>query len=1005
MRKIVFVIVFLLSTKVAITQERGYFQQRVDYKIRVTLNDSLHTLSGFEKITYHNLSPDTISKLYIHLWANGYSGRDTKLVQQQIDNGNVKLYFAPTSTLGYISNLDFRINGNPINYYNFKNQPDIAILDLNTPLTPGDSLTIETPFFVKIPGEYSRMGHKGQSYQITQWFPKVAVYDLQGWHPMPYQDVGEFYSNFGSYDVSITLPENYYVAATGVMVDNKAEEERIEQRIRESTNSIRHNESTPISSSVQKTIRFVQDSIHDFAWFADKRFYIHRKEFSLSNSNQRVTAYAYFLPSNQNVWKDVPSFIEQTILSYSEKLGAYPYSVCTAVEGVLAAGGGMEYPMITVVNSFDKKTTERVIFHEVGHNWLYGIIGFNEREHPWLDEGINTFLEYEFFNTKYPNDRFFRDTKWSKHFNFSDFSIPFFAYRFAITQNDYIPMGLPSDKYDLFQYGISTYLTPVVMFRYLKEYIGATKFDDILLEFAKKWSFKHPTPKDLRQHFEGKTGLNLDWFFYKIANSSAPINQKIVSAKPIKNGTNTYVIKSKEISQIGAPYYLSAHNKRGEILFSRWVSPKNRIHYDTLMLPESAYKIGINQLVNIPEIDKRDNEMKIRGILKKVQLPHLSIFWRLNSPSETSLFYLPIIGWNSTDKMMFGMALYSDPIFPTKIDFILSPMYSISNQTLTGYGEIGYTSKSAILFLQSYRIGILSKQFGNYFWGELNKYSKIEPSLEVQFKTPSRLNILHQVKIREVYVRQTIQTPYLNYYQSSNLTDGNNFNYSVLDIQYQYQNRQKINPWSFTINTQIQKQTLKFSLDYKTQYTYAKKKGVDFRFFFGKLFNPPTDFLPNMNFYATGITSGYQGYNDYLFDQTLMGRSDNKGILSQQMIGNDGGFVTPTPLGRSNDWLVAVNLKANIPGKLPLALFFNIATFGKYSEILQNKEFAIYEAGVSIILIKDIAEVYFPLYISNDMQRVSDLNNQNFSNRIRFILNLNALNPLKAVKNYKQIIN
>ena len=1006
MRKSLIIIGILLFMNLVLAQEKNYFQQRANYTISVTLNDTLHQLTGFEKITYHNLSPDTLTKIYVHLWANGYSDRNTKLVEQQVNNGNTKLFYASPSQRGYIRNLDFKINGEPATYSSKKDESDIALIELPKPLLPGDSLILETPFLVKIPGDYSRMGHQEQSYQITQWFPKIAVYDTKGWHPMPYLDMGEFYSNFGSYDVSITLPENYFVAATGLMIENKEEKDRIEQRVEQSKGLLFTENDFQPSSTTLKTVRFYQDNIHDFAWFADKYFLISRKTITLPVSQREVVAYAYYSPENRDIWKDVPNYIEQTILFYSQKLGEYPYASCTAVEGVLAAGGGMEYPMITVVNSYDRKTTERVIVHEVGHNWLYGIIGFNEREYPWLDEGLNSFYENEFFEQKYPKAHLLDDFKFLEYFNtnqYPDFYSTYFAYRFANAHNDYQPIGLPSEDYSMINYGISVYFTPVMMFRYLKAYLGTPKFDEIMFEFANKWSFKHPMPSDLHHFFEEKTEMDLTWFFKKLIQTDTPIDQHISSIKPIKDSLNTYVLKSKDVSKLGAPYCITTHDKKGDVLTATWITPQHRINFDTITVPISTCKIGINQDLNIPELDKRDNEIRIHGIFKKTQLPKFSFLWKISNPSQSSVFYSPIIGWNSVDKFMAGIALYSDPIFPQKIDFLLSPMYSFSNNTPTGFGDLGYTSKSPIPFIKTYRIGVFAKQFGNRFLGDLNRYSKIEPSLEIQFFTPFQLNIVHQLKIRDVFVSQTTNTPTLTAHNQTSPINGNVYNYSVLDVQYLYQNKRKINPWSVNIDAQVLDKTIKFSFDYKTQYTYAKKKGLDFRFFFGKFINPSTGYLPNMKFYATGITSDYN--NDYLFDQTLLGRSENEGILSQQMVGNDGGFVTPTPLGRTDDWLMAANLKVNIPGKLPLALFFNIASFGKYSDILQNKEFAIYEAGVAVILVKNIVEVYFPLYISKDMQRVSDLNNRKFSERIRFILNLNALNPFKAVKNYKQIIN
>ncbi len=193
-----------------------YFQQEVHYKIDVTLNDRKHALDGFERIDYINHSPDTLGFLYFHLWPNAYSDNQTALARQLMSmNGKEKLFNDP-ELMGSIDSLDFVVNGNPVQWHLLPGASDICKIILNDPLKPGDTLRITTPFHVKIPkGVTSRLGHIGESYQISQWYPKPAVYDQSGWHPMSYLDQAEFYSEFGSFDVSITLPVNYVVGATG----------------------------------------------------------------------------------------------------------------------------------------------------------------------------------------------------------------------------------------------------------------------------------------------------------------------------------------------------------------------------------------------------------------------------------------------------------------------------------------------------------------------------------------------------------------------------------------------------------------------------------------------------------------------------------------------------------------------------------------------------------------------------------------------------------------------
>ena len=175
-----------------------------------------HELYGFESVDYINNSPDTLRFLYFHLWPNAYSNNNTALARQIFSMKGKEKLFKDPELRGFIDSLDFEVESNRVQWYLLPESPDICTIILNKALKPGDTIQITTPFHVKIPkGVTSRLGHIGESYQISQWFPKPAVYDKDGWHQMPYLDQAEFYSEFGSFDVSITLPANYVVGATG----------------------------------------------------------------------------------------------------------------------------------------------------------------------------------------------------------------------------------------------------------------------------------------------------------------------------------------------------------------------------------------------------------------------------------------------------------------------------------------------------------------------------------------------------------------------------------------------------------------------------------------------------------------------------------------------------------------------------------------------------------------------------------------------------------------------
>ncbi len=398
---LLFILLSLLPFTSFSQTEEEYFQQEVNYEIRVELDDKTHELRGFETVTYKNNSPKNLQYIYFHLWPNAYKNHKTALCKQKLEDKNTLLYFAPDSAIGYMDGLEFKTGEESLQWELTADNKDVCIVYLIEALKPGETVEISTPFKVKIPlGVFSRMGHLGQSYQITQWYPKPAVYDRDGWHEMPYLDQGEFYSEYGTFDVYITLPKNYVVGATGDLVNGEQELKWLNE-LAEKTAKIDSFDNKdlkfPPSSNLTKTLHYHQEKVHDFAWFADKRYHVLKGEVELPHSKRKVTTWAMFTNNEAQLWQKSIEYLNDATYYYSLWNGDYPYNHVTAVDGALSAGGGMEYPNITVIGeSGDDFGLETVIMHEVGHNWFYGILGNNERDHPWMDEGLNSMNEKKF---------------------------------------------------------------------------------------------------------------------------------------------------------------------------------------------------------------------------------------------------------------------------------------------------------------------------------------------------------------------------------------------------------------------------------------------------------------------------------------------------------------------------------------------------------------------------------------------------------------------------------
>jgi hypothetical protein len=687
----------LLSTHLSFSQ--NYFQQEVKYNINVSLNDAKHELSAFETIVYINNSPNELKEIYFHLWPNAYKNNETALAQQFYSNGERIMLDMPDEDFGFIDSLSFTVDGESIQWKYDSLHIDICKLILNRPLKSGDSISIATPFHVKIPSaKISRMGHLGQAFYITQWYPKPAVYDNKGWHAIPYLNQGEFYSEFGSFDVSITLPKNYVVGATG---DLQTEEEKIflEKKIEETKNtfSFSKNMDFPRSDVQTKTIRYTQNNVHDFAWFADKRYHVLKGEVELPASKSKVNTWIMFTNNEAILWKDALDYVNKATYYYSLWAGDYPFNNVTAVDGTISAGGGMEYPNITVIGECGTvRLLELTIAHEVGHNWFYGMLGSNERDHPWMDEGMNQFHELRYSETvKRKNESLLElgaignllgiDTITDKQLDDT-------GYLISARSNTDQPLNLPSEKFSSTAYGTCVYYKTALSFNYLKSYLGDTLFDKCMHAYFDRWKFKHPYPADVRKAFEETSGKNLSWFFDDLLGTIKKIDYKIVSAEKTNcsegNAGNCYDITLKNNGGIAGPVPVSTI-KDGTIISTQWTegfTGTKKLN----MAAADFDKIIIDADRTIPEINRKNNSIRSSGMFKKWDKLQLKFLGGFEKPSVSQVSYLPVLGWNNYDKTMVGLALHNIFIPEKKFEYVLMPMYSTATNSLAGGGNISY---------------------------------------------------------------------------------------------------------------------------------------------------------------------------------------------------------------------------------------------------------------------------------------------------------------------------
>ena len=977
-RLIFFIILLVLwPSQNVLCQE--YFQQEVNYKISVSLNDSRHELNGFESIEYINNSPDELDYIYFHLWPNAYSGNQTELAKEIFRTEGKKKLFNDPELRGFIDSIDFVVDGQSVQWNTVEGSPDICKIVLRKPLNSGDTISISTPFHVKIPkGVTSRMGHIGESYQISQWYPKPAVYDRTGWHEMPYLDQGEFYSEFGTFDVTITLPANYIVAATGNLQNEK---EKLFLDSLASDNSWMTKPDFggagfPPSSAQTKSLRFTENNIHDFAWFADKRFNVLKGKVNLPESGKEVTTWVMFTNQEAQLWLNGISFVNAVIMRFSEWCGDYPYNSFIAVQSALSSGAGMEYPGLTVIGlAEDSYLLDEVIAHEISHSWFYGALGSNERRYPYLDESLASAYESRYMKDKYPEKKLWeislRNEKAAQVFRIQDMPVQVaqeIEWMIPGRENTEQAPNLAAQNYSYDNYGSIVYFKAGQGFNYLRAWLGDSIFDSAIHDYYLTWKFKHPGPEDLRSIFESHTEKDLSWFFDDFLGTTKRLDYKIINLEG-----DSLLIENK--GELNAPLSI-AELSGNSIVSEKWEDGFSGRKWIKTGF-ENFEEIKIDPDHNMTELYRLNNNISSSGLFRKSDPLQLRLLFTFEDTEKGTLLYTPVFNWNTSDGFMAGVALLNSTLLSKPIEYFIIPLYTFSSNKLAGYGKISFNITPYNSLIRSAKVTLEGEKLGA---PGNQDYKKIKIGLNLAFNPESMINPIYK-------------NAFGSFTLASDISDLLDLKKTELlpfaELGYEIQRSSIVNPFNLLFLLEGGSTYHKSSVDlnYKLSY-YGRNNGLDIRLFAGAMLKNDTS-----NPYYAFSTSGRGGRELYMFDGFFpdrFGESTNT-LWSRQMNISEGGIVTPlSDTLDYSQWIFSLTLSSSLPGKtsiIPVRPFVNVSLSNPGSDI-KDKAQLFFEAGLKAG-IWNFFEIYIPLIVSDNINSVSG----NFKERIRFVFKLDMLYP------------
>jgi len=509
MKKIFVLSIFTFQLSLVIFAQPDRWQQRVKYTMNVDMNVQTNQFTGKQKLEYTNNSPDTLTKVFYHLYFNAFqpgSMMDTRSRRQGAVNGGGgrpdwdsrvkdRIVNLKPDEIGYQKIISLKMNGRPQVYTVLET---ILEVKLDKPIPPRSKVTFDMEFEAQVPLQIRRSGRDNPSskvrYSMSQWYPKLCEYDYEGWHPTPY--VGrEFYGVWGDFDVSISIDKKYMLGGTGYLQNSN----QIGFGYEEKGTKVKK------PAGEKLTWRFIAPNVHDFMWAADPEFiHVSRK---LRDS---LTIHVLYKPTNSSAksWEDLLDMAEKALPFIEKTFGVYPYKQFSFIHG---GDGGMEYPMATLCIG------PGAALHEWMHSWYYGLLGTNESLYPWMDEGF----------TQYAEERIAAFLSSSTGFAQID---NYNSYYSLVKSGKEEPLTTHADHYNLnAAYGPAVYSKGAVFVEQLGYIVGAPVRDKILLEYYKQWRFKHPNAADFMRIAEKVSDMKLDWYKEYWINSTKTIDYNIDS--------------------------------------------------------------------------------------------------------------------------------------------------------------------------------------------------------------------------------------------------------------------------------------------------------------------------------------------------------------------------------------------------------------------------------------------------------------------------------------------
>lgn len=908
-------------------------QNKIDLKAYFDVENKQIRIS--QTIEYFNSTNDTLKTIYLNDWSNSYSTKSTPLAKRFAEEFSNKFHFARNDQRGFtvVTSLKDQ-DDSELQFNRLLKQQDIIKVELLTPIGPNESYKISLNYIVQAPSDsFTRFGvTNNNDFKLKNWYITPAVYDGE-WHYYSNKDLDDLFVPKATLFFEIEYPRNYLLISELDIVDltlNKVNQVmKLYGRDRLDTKLFLTK--IPSFKTIETDFFTVVSNIDDEGLGALDKAIITDK---------------------------IAKFIH-------DNLGNYPHRklMLTNVEYREDPIYGLNLLPDFIRPFPDKFQYELKLLKTALRNYLNNTLELDPRTDHWLFGGLQTYFLMKYIDEEYPNIKLMGSLSkiWgiksfhAANLEFND-QYPFLYMNMARANLDQ-PLTMHKDSLLKFNKNIANKYKAGIGLKYLDDYLNDSIVDKTIKEYLVNNKLKLTTSKDFENLLKSRSQKDIDWFFNDYLQTTKKIDFKILKVEKTQDSLKVS-IRNKRNSNVPISLFSM---KNDSVLSKTWVT--NVKDDKTVTIPEvGADRLVLNENKVIPELNLRNNTKSLRSSLFNKPL-QVRLFKDVEDPDYNQVFLMPLIEYrNIYDGLRLGAKVYNKTVLKKAFIYKIAPQYSTGSRSLTGSTIVQYNQ-----YLEN------NDRLYKIYYGLGGSYSSYAQDLFVTILTPNISFYFRDNSDLRLNKREILNFRYVDINKDEDvfkIADVSEPNYSVYNIRYVNRNPGLVNYSSWFADFQISQTFSKISLNYEFRRLFKNNRQLNIRFFAGTFLSNKND--PNTDYFSFALDRP----TDYLFDYDYLGRSEDTGIFSQQIIIAEGGFKSKLDTPFANQWLSTLNLSTSIWNYIQA-----YGDIGLVKNKGQNAKF-VYDSGIRVNLVQDYFEIYFPFYSNLGWE----LTQPQYSEKIRFIL-------------------